>query len=134
MRDPKGCAGITTVAGGAIGIFAGMTCAGRTGGPGLNAGVGSNFLGMRKDLVSTASRSGVLVSTSVTVEIFLIRSYLALAATRLAFFKSVFEEVPLFFLERAIFSIFLFNRFSQNIYKLRSILYQINLFCLKISA
>ena len=96
-----------TVAGGAVRFIAGITCDSRTSGAGLNTGVGSEFLGMRTGLASTVPRPGVLTSVSVLVENSSVRSYLASAAARLAFFKAVFEGVSLILLDRDIFSIFL---------------------------
>ena len=91
-RGGKGkcCAGITTVAGGTLGIVAGMTGTGRTGGDGIDVGVCSYFLGIHTGLASMASRSGVLALASVVAENSSVRSFLALAAGRLVFFKAVF--------------------------------------------
>ena len=102
------------VVGGAFRVVTGMSCASSTGRAKLIKGVGSDFLWIRTKLTSTASSSGVLVAT-VAVENYLVRSCLALAATRLAFFRADFGGDSRFFLERAIFSIFIFNnRFSRK--------------------
>jgi len=62
MDNKKGSVGILTVVGSTVRIVTRITCVSRTGGAGLDTGIGSDFLGMRTGLALTASRSGVFTS------------------------------------------------------------------------
>ena len=101
--------------GGVFKIVVRMSCAVRMGRDKLNAGVRSEFLGIRTGLTLIASRSGILVSTSVAVKNSSARSCLDLAAAHLAFFREDVEGDPLVFPRRAMLSIFIFNDLKNEI-------------------